>query len=93
MASKRRYLIAPQKNIVGSQLPSREEVLALTIYRIDVLKTIREAVTLVTDVVLEVWAKAGIPAQRRDNIVIKIIKLHKEVGLMKKKMGVEKLRK
>ena len=31
LASKRRYLVAPQRDIVGSQLPSKEEVLALTI--------------------------------------------------------------
>jgi len=34
--ANRRYLIAPIENIVGSQLPSEEEVLGLLMYQIEV---------------------------------------------------------
>ncbi|KAG0727763.1 hypothetical protein GWK47_033974 [Chionoecetes opilio] len=84
----RRYLIAPLQNIAGSQIPSEEEVLGLLICRIEVKKkSVREAANDVVKIVIELWLKARIPFQRKDTILAKIEKLHKEFGNVKRNMG------
>jgi len=87
-AANRRYLIAPIENIAGSQLPSKEEVLGLLMYQIEVKKkSVREAASDVTKTVIDLWSKARIPFQRKDTILAKIEKLHNEFGNVKRNKG------
>jgi len=89
-AANRRYLIAPIENIAGSQLPSKEEVLGLLmyLYQIEVKKkSVREAASDVTKIVIDLWSKARIPFQRKDTILAKIEKLHNEFGNVKRNKG------
>lgn len=86
-AAKLRYLIAPIENVPGSQLSS-EEVLGLSIYRIELnKKSVQEATNDVLKIVTELWSKARIPLQREDTILAKIEKLYKEFGSVKWNKG------
>ena len=87
-AAKSQYLIAPLESIAGSQLPSVEEVLGLLMFRMKTeKKSVREAANCVMAIVMEIWLKARIPTQRKDNILAKILKLHEDFRKVKRHKG------
>ena len=67
--------------------------MSLMIYRMDVKKmTLREAANQVVELVTEVWSKARIPFWRipfwrKDYMITKVEKLHKEFRDIKRQKG------
>ena len=79
------FLVVPQTEVIGSKLPSNREVLGVVLHRLQLKKTTLRDVTLaVTPMVAQFWDMARIPMIRKDNIVTKIEKLHREYELLKK---------
>ena len=79
------FLVVPQTELIGSKLPSNREVLGVVLHRLKLKKTTLRDVTLaVTPMVAQFWDMARIPMIRKDNIVTKIEKLHREYELLKK---------
>ena len=85
MTRSKDFLVVPQTELIGSKLPSNREVLGVVLHRLKLKKTTLRDVTLaVTPMVAQFWDMARIPMIRKDNIVTKIEKLHREYELLKK---------
>ncbi|KAG0716435.1 hypothetical protein GWK47_009757 [Chionoecetes opilio] len=79
------FLVVPQTEVIGSKLPSNREVLGVVLHRLQLKKmTLRDVTLAVTPMVAQFWDMARIPMIRKDNIVTKIEKLHREYELLKK---------